>query len=286
VAVAPEQLGALLQQLQPKLDHARAVQVLRKASHLAQCVPYLRAVQKANLAAINDALNEVLIEDGDHEGLQASIDEFSNFDHVALAQRLEKHELLQFRRVAASLYAKQKKFGEALRILKADKLYKDVVSTAASSKDEKLVVDVLNFFVDAGEKECFSAALFACYDLVAPDLVLELAWRKQLVDQAMPFLIQWTHHTHVRLRELDERTKPAGAGGGAQSGAPASGLMLDPLGSPYLLANAAYNPDPHSAAAAAMHQQQVIMMQHQQAQAQYLQQQQQFGGAGYNGGGF
>ena len=258
-AFSPEQVGALLQVLTPKLDHARCVQVLRKAQFLGLSVPYLKAVQKANLAPVNEALNEVLIEDGDAVGLQASIDEFDNFDHVALAQKLEKHELPQFRRVAASLYAKQKKYADAIKLLKQDKLYKEVVATAATSRDEKLVLDVVHFFIDAGEKECFSAALFACYDLIAPDVVLELAWKKGLVDQAMPFLIQWTHHTHAKLRELDEKVNPkAGAGGaGGGAGGPGQGpFMMDPLGNPYLLANAPAYPDPAMMAAAAQQQQQ------------------------------
>ena len=37
-------------------------------------------------------------------GLRASIDAFDNFDNIALAQRLERHELIEFRRIAAYLY--------------------------------------------------------------------------------------------------------------------------------------------------------------------------------------
>jgi clathrin heavy chain len=277
VQYVPDQLGALLQCLTPKLDHARCVQVLRKTGALPYHVAYLKAVQKANISAVNDALNEVLIEDGDFDGLQGSIDDYSNFDHISLAQKLEKHDLLQFRRVAANLYSKQKKYADAFKILKQDRMYKEVVNTAATSRDEKLVMEVLNFFVDANEKECFAATLYACYDLIAPETVLELAWRKGLVDQAMPFLIQWTSQTHVKLKELDERTRPAGSGG-AGAGGPgggAGGFMMDPLGNPYMIANVAYNnqQDPNM----------IAYQQQQQYQQQlYLQQQQQ---QGYNNGG-
>ena len=50
--------------------------------------PYLRAVQNHNNKAINEALNSLLIEEEDFQGLRASIDAFSNFDNIALAQRL------------------------------------------------------------------------------------------------------------------------------------------------------------------------------------------------------
>ena len=47
-----------------------------------------------------------------------------------------------------------------------------------------------NYFVEAGDNECFAACLYVCYDLVAPDVVLELAWRSNMMDFAMPYLIQ------------------------------------------------------------------------------------------------
>jgi clathrin heavy chain len=50
------------------------------------------------------AYNELLIEEEDYKSLRDSIEHFTQFDNIALAQRLEKHELLEFRRVAAILY--------------------------------------------------------------------------------------------------------------------------------------------------------------------------------------
>ena len=45
------------------MDHARVVAILRKADHLPLVKEYLLAVQKANLAAVNEAVNELLIEE-------------------------------------------------------------------------------------------------------------------------------------------------------------------------------------------------------------------------------
>ena len=236
---APELLGTLLAALQSKLDHARAVAVLKKGGLLHLAVPYLQAVQTNNLAAVNEALNDVFIEEENFEALQNSINDHNNFDHVALAQKLEKHELQQFRRVAASLYAKQKKFGDAIKLLKADKLYKDAMETVALSKDSNLVMDLIKFFVEHHEKECFTAALYTCYDLVSPDVVLELAWRHGLHDVAMPYLIQWTRDTHNKLKELDERTKPK-----SEQSQEATSFIQPPGGNMYMLANTAYNPEP------------------------------------------
>jgi hypothetical protein len=45
-----------------------------------------------------------LIEEEDYKTLRDSIDSFDNFNNISLAKRLEWHELLEFRRLAAHLY--------------------------------------------------------------------------------------------------------------------------------------------------------------------------------------
>ena len=55
----------MLQVLEARIDHTRVVSILRKADHLPLVKDYLVAVQKANLAAVNDAVNELLIEEED-----------------------------------------------------------------------------------------------------------------------------------------------------------------------------------------------------------------------------
>ncbi|KAF5915646.1 hypothetical protein HPG69_015266 [Diceros bicornis minor] len=61
---------------------------------------------------------------------------------------------------------------------------------AAESQDAKLAEKLLQWFLEEGKQDCFAASLFACYDLLPPDVVLELAWRHNLVDLAMPYFIQ------------------------------------------------------------------------------------------------
>ena len=55
----------MLQVLEARIDHSRVVSILRKADHLPLVKDYLIAVQKGNLAAVNDAVNELLIEEED-----------------------------------------------------------------------------------------------------------------------------------------------------------------------------------------------------------------------------
>ncbi len=66
---------------------------------------------------------------------------------MALAMKIENHELLEFRRVAAALYKKNKRWAQSVSLSKADKMYKDAIDTAAESGDADLVEDLLRFFV-------------------------------------------------------------------------------------------------------------------------------------------
>jgi len=98
--------------------------LLSKVNHLKLVKPYLRAVQSLNNKAINEALNSLLIEEEDYQGLRTSIDAFDNFDNIALAQKLEKHELIEFRRIAAYLYKGNNRWKQSVELCKKDRLYK------------------------------------------------------------------------------------------------------------------------------------------------------------------
>ncbi|KAJ8312752.1 hypothetical protein KUTeg_010125 [Tegillarca granosa] len=93
----PLLLNDLLMVLTPRLDHTRAVNFFSKVNQIPLVKPYLRSVQKNNNKAINESLNNLLIEEEDYQGLRTSIDAYDNFDNISLAQRLERHELIEFR---------------------------------------------------------------------------------------------------------------------------------------------------------------------------------------------
>lgn len=186
----PLLLNDLLLDLVSTLDHIKVVGLVRQAGCLALIEKYLHQVQRENVLQVNEAVNELHLEAENHEALRASIDEFSEFDQAALAQRLETHELLEFRRIAAHLFKLGKKWERSLEISKRDSLWADSMQTTADSKDTELAEKLLNFFVAQGQKECVSACLYTCYELIRPDVVLEMAWRHNMMDFAMPYMIQ------------------------------------------------------------------------------------------------
>lgn len=66
----------------------------------------------------------------------------------------------------------------------------DAMQYASESKDTELAEELLQWFLQEDKKECFAACLFTCYDLLRPDVVLETAWRHNIMDFSMPYFIQ------------------------------------------------------------------------------------------------
>ena len=81
-----------------------------------------------NIPHVNEALNELYVEEEDWESLQQSIDTFDQFDNMALHARA-KHELIKFRQIGAYLYKKNKRFAQSVELSKQDKLWQTAMET-------------------------------------------------------------------------------------------------------------------------------------------------------------
>ncbi|MGH0184590.1 UNVERIFIED_CONTAM: hypothetical protein FKN15_015546 [Acipenser sinensis] len=200
----PLLINDLLVVLSPRLDHTRAVSFFAKMNQLQLVKPYLRSVQNHNNKGVNESLNNLLTEEEDYQGLRASIDAYDNFDNISLAQRLEKHELIEFRRIAAFLYKGNNRWKQSVELCKKDRLYKDAMQYAAESKDTELAENLLQWFLEEGKRECFASCLFTSYDLLHPDVVLELAWRHNIMDFAMPYFIQVMREYLTKVDKLED----------------------------------------------------------------------------------
>lgn len=67
--------------------------------------------------------------------------------------------------------------------------------------------------------DCFITCLFR-YDLLHPDVIMELAWKHKIMDLAMPYMIQTMRDTQQRIEKLElaeksrkEEVHEAAAGG-------------------------------------------------------------------------
>merc|ERR1712066_1200808 len=119
-----------------------------KAGHLPLILPYLKAAQQHNIAAVNEAINEMYVEGEQYDELRQSIEDFDNLDQITLAQRLEKHELVEMRRISALVYKKNKRYKQSIELSKLDKMYKDAMETARDSGIPENVEQLLRYFVE------------------------------------------------------------------------------------------------------------------------------------------
>lgn len=64
---------------------------------------------------------------------------------LGLAVRLEKHELIEFRRLAAMVYKQNSKWRRAVELAKADGLFRDAMETTSQSGDVELADELLRY---------------------------------------------------------------------------------------------------------------------------------------------
>ncbi len=141
----PSLLTDLLQALTPRIDVNRVVKMFEKSDNIPLIKPFLLNVQSQNKRTVNNAINDLLIEEEDYKTLRDSVENYDNYDAMELAQRLEKHDLVFFRQIASNIYRKSKRWEKSIALSKQDKLYKDAIETAAISGKTDVVEELLRY---------------------------------------------------------------------------------------------------------------------------------------------
>lgn len=203
----PMLLNGLLKLLAQKLDLTKTVTTLKKTGHIALIQSFLESVQNQNIAAVNEALNEIYLENQDFDKLRQSIKEFDSFESTDLADNLENHELLECRRISALLFRKNKNFKKSIELSKRDEMYQDAMETVAESRESALAEELLRFIMTRQDKELVGAMLYNCYELIKPDVAMEVAWRCGLQDFVMPYFIQFVRDLSCKVDGVQKNTE-------------------------------------------------------------------------------
>jgi clathrin heavy chain len=186
----PSLLTDLLQALTPRIDVNRVVKMFEKSDNIPLIKPFLLNVQSQNKKTVNSAINDLLIEEEDYKTLRDSVENYDNYDPVELAQRLERHDLVFFRQIAASIYRKNKRWEKSIALSKQDKLFKDAIETAAISGKSDVVEELLRYVSyninhsRVAHLTVFSSlilavvnAMSACYMRATISFLFTLLWR-------------------------------------------------------------------------------------------------------------
>lgn len=104
------------------------------------------------------------------------------------------------------------------------------------SKNGDIAENLLRFFVDKNNKECFAACLYTCYELIEPDVVVELAWRNNLLEFAFPFLIQSLReiksevvYLHKKIDDMQKKEEKKASEQARMEGVDIMGQQYPPL---------------------------------------------------------
>lgn len=211
----PLLINDLLSVISARADMSRVVQMFQKCGQISLIRQSLVNFSQVNNPHVNNALIDLLLEEESFEELLNFTERTEAFDQLGLAARLEKHESYEFRRLASILYRKNKKYKQSLAIAKKDNCYEDAIETAAESRDSTMALDVLTLVAERDFRDYFCAATYHCYDLLKPDVVLEIAWKKSWMDIATPFFCQSLRESSQRISTLESTIASMNIGGNA-----------------------------------------------------------------------
>ncbi|KAA6385299.1 MAG: putative Clathrin heavy chain, partial [Streblomastix strix] len=207
----PRLLSELLTSIGENVDNGDLIFRLKNRGLLWLARSYLLNVQetaKQEIKEVNEAVVELLLEEESVDELRRIIELYPTFNQLGLAAKLEEHPLLALRRLGSWVYTLNKRFQSAVAIAKKDRMYEDAMLSAAMSGESALAEELLRYFAfdkevnPAQRPNCFAACTYRCYDILQPDVVMELAWRAHLEDFAMPYKIQSTREYTTKVDDI------------------------------------------------------------------------------------
>lgn len=202
---APLKINELLTVVGTRVEPTRIVEMFKQANLLSLIKGYLMTIQLNNNPVVNTALNELLLEEEDLEGLRTSLAKSDKFDTGALARRLEAHELSSFRRLAAQLYRQNKMWKEGVALLVKEGALKDAIVLAAEARDRSVSEELARHLANARRAKLFLGCCYACADSLYADVIVECAWRNGWMELVIPLLCQ-------TMREWQEKMDPRDMG--------------------------------------------------------------------------
>ena len=109
------------------------------------------------------------------------------------------------------------------------------MQTAAYSGSTDVAEELLSYFVDIGNKECFAAMLYMTFDLLSPDLVEELSWQHGLNDFFMPYKIQVQRTLTAKIATLEKQVQELSVKDSRKEQAEAEAPIINPMANRLLL---------------------------------------------------
>lgn len=203
----PLMLNDLMIALSHRVDNSKAINILKSLNVLPICKSYLIHVQKLNISIVNEALNEIYVQEEAYDDLRTSIEQFTNYDAAKLATELENHPSVEFRRISTLIRKLSNKWSQTMEMAKKDGFYGDAILYASESRDPEQAQNLLEYFISINRPDQVVSLLYYCYDILKPDQVLETCWINNMTNLAMPFLIQFMKEYSSKVDSLEQKPK-------------------------------------------------------------------------------
>ena len=81
------------------------------------------------------------------------------------------------------------------------------METVHESQDPALAEDLLRYLMQQEDKNLVAAMLYNCYELIKPDIALEVGWRCGLQEFVMPYFIQFVRDLSTRVDTVQRSTE-------------------------------------------------------------------------------
>ncbi len=222
-----------------RVDQGKIIALAEDAEKLPTIRSYLDSIAEADIDVVNVARHKLLIEAGDHDELRASATERTNYDRAALADELQDHADIEFRRVGIALRAILHQWPECIDLCLRDGLYSLAVDNVEVAKSSDAAERLLGWLAGdeplvtvggdplpteegvAVRDETVKDLLERCSDLVRPHVALQYMWQARMVDVMMPFMVKTVLKYTTKVAELEAKVE------GMAQGAPAPVVRQD-----------------------------------------------------------
>lgn len=81
------------------------------------------------------------------------------------------------------------------------------MEAVAESQDPALAEDLLRYVMAMQDKELIATMLYTCYELIRPDVAMEIGWRCGLQEFVMPYFIQFVRDMSTRVEKVQKSTE-------------------------------------------------------------------------------
>ncbi len=204
----PDKLNELLIKITiRKLDLSRTITFLKIHKFpLSKVKGFLKLAQTEKNRDINQALNEVYIEEEDFNSLEKSIEGYQEIE-IELAQKLECKESQRAIKIAAKIYSQKRQFKKSIEILLKQGCYEESINFAKISEENKLCKELLETLAKKDNKSHFKVFLRECSEYLNADQVLEIGFENNLMDAIIPYMCKTMRAFSKKIEKIDTLEK-------------------------------------------------------------------------------